>query len=421
MTLSRTRWIFIGMIAGIIAGLLLHELATRGTLTSAQIDAITQALNVVTTMFLRLVKMVIAPLVFATLTAGIARMQDLAALGRLTARTLLWFLGAGIVSLMLGMATALLLQPGHLAGIALPPADAVAPALRHSVNSLSDFAVHLVPQSLFEAMAGNEILQIVVFSVLFGMALSLTGEPARPLVTAIEVLGPVMLRVTGLVMGLAPLAIFAAMVSAIARQGVGLMALLAYFTFCYYAAIAILCAILLGLGWVVARSTMKPLLRGLPRPMIAAYATGSSEAAFSQTMELLERCGVPPRIAGFVLPLGYSFNLDGSMLYSILAVIFVAQAYGVALDAGTLAMMGLVLMVASKGIAAVPRASLVVVASALSFFHLPEGGLLLIVAIDQFCDMARAATNVVGNAVASVVVARWEGALATPQLHGDIG
>ncbi|MFL6732383.1 MAG: dicarboxylate/amino acid:cation symporter, partial [Sphingomicrobium sp.] len=273
------------------------------------------------------------------------------------------------------------------------------------------FISHLVPASIFEAMSTNEILPIVIFSIFFGVALTAVGERGKPLVRGVEALVRVMLQVTDYVMRFAPFAVFTAVASALAERGPQIIATLGKFVGSFYLGLFILWAVLVGAAFVIVGPRTRHLVRYIRDPVVLAFSTASSEAAYPRTLEALDRFGVPPRIASFVLPLGYSFNLDGSMMYMTFATIFIAQAYGIDLTLGQEITMLLVLMITSKGMAGVPRASLVVIAATMSMFRIPEAGLLLILAVDHFLDMGRSATNVVGNAVAASVVARWEGDL----------
>jgi Na+/H+-dicarboxylate symporter len=406
-----TRYILIALVLGIIAGLALHYAIDDGTPESeARLAKTAEYLSIVTTLFLRLIKMIIAPLVFSTLVAGIAHMGDLAALGRVAVRSLGWFIGASLVSLTLGLIIVSTLQPG--VGLNLPlPAVTAASGVETGGFNPAEFVKHVVPQSIFEAMASNEILPIVIFSCFFGVALTAVGEKGKPIVRGVESLVRVMLQVTDYVMRFAPFAVFTAVTSALAEKGPTIIATLGKFVGSFYLGLAILWAVLIGAAFVIVGPRTRHLVRYIRDPVVLAFSTASSEAAYPRTLEALDRFGVPPRIASFVLPLGYSFNLDGSMMYMTFATIFIAQAYGIHLSIGQEITMLLVLMITSKGMAGVPRASLVVIAATMSMFKIPEAGLLLILAVDHFLDMGRSATNVVGNAVASSVVARWEGGL----------
>jgi Na+/H+-dicarboxylate symporter len=419
MAKKLTRYILIALVLGIIAGLALHYAIDDGTPASAaRLAKIAEYLSIVTTLFLRLIKMIIAPLVFSTLVAGIAHMGDLAALGRVAVRSLGWFIGASLVSLTLGLFIVSALQPG--VGLNLPlPAATAASGVATSGFSPAEFVKHVVPQSIFEAMADNEILPIVIFSCFFGVALTAVGERGKPIVTGVESLVRVMLQVTDYVMRFAPFAVFTAVTSALAEKGPTIIGTLGKFVGSFYLGLAILWAVLIGAAFVIVGPRTRHLVRYIRDPVVLAFSTASSEAAYPRTLEALDRFGVPPRIASFVLPLGYSFNLDGSMMYMTFATIFIAQAYDIHLGIGQEITMLLVLMITSKGMAGVPRASLVVIAATMSMFKIPEAGLLLILAVDHFLDMGRSATNVVGNAVAASVVARWEGGL-DPEEPADI-
>jgi Na+/H+-dicarboxylate symporter len=388
------------------------------TSTETFLTEFAEYLSIVTALFLRLIKMIIAPLVFSTLVAGIAHMGDVAALGRVGLRSILWFILATFVSLTLGLILVRVLEPGVGLNLALPPATA-ASGVETTAFNLKDFVSHVVPASIFEAMSTNEILPIVVFSMFFGIALTSIGEKGRPLVRGVESLVGVMLQVTNYVMRFAPFAVFTAVASALAERGPQIIATLGKFVGSFYVGLFILWAVLIGAAFLIVGPRTRHLIRYIRDPVVLAFSTASSEAAYPRTLEELERFGVPPRIASFVLPLGYSFNLDGSMMYMTFASIFIAQAYGVHLTLGQEITMLLVLMITSKGMAGVPRASLVVIAATISMFNIPEAGLLLILAVDHFLDMGRSATNVVGNAVASSVIAVWERELGPP-LSPDI-
>lgn len=406
-----TYWIMIGLVLGLVVGWGLHAAIDDGSQASAdRLESIAGYFSILTTLFLRLIKMIIAPLVFSTLVVGIAHMGDTAALGRVGLKSLGWFVAASLLSLTLGLILVNLLQPGVGLALPLPPATESSGVARTAFN-LKDFVSHIVPQSMIEAMATNEILQIVVFSLFVGVAITAVGEKAAPLVRAVEALVAVMLQITNYVMRFAPVAVFAAVTSTLAERGPGVLGDLAYFMGSFYLGLLLLWALLIGIAFVLLGGRTRLLVRYIRDPLILAFSTASSEAAYPRTLEALDKFGVPPRIASFVLPLGYSFNLDGSMMYMTFASLFIAQAYGIDLSVGEQITMLLVLMVTSKGIAGVPRASLVVIAATLSLFKIPEAGLLLILAVDHFLDMGRSATNVIGNAVAASVVAKWEGGL----------
>jgi len=426
-----TRFILLALVLGLIAGWAINSngdllrrffvsvgMVSPQTSTESFLKELADYLSIVTALFLRLIKMIIAPLVFSTLVAGIAHMGDVAALGRVGVRSIVWFIGASLVSLTLGLILVTLLHPGVGLNLPVPPASA-ASGVETAVFNLKDFISHVVPQSIFEAMSTNEILPIVVFSVFFGVALTAVGEKGKPIVHGVEALVKVMLQITDYVMRFAPFAVFTAVTSALAERGPQIVATLGKFVGSFYLGLLILWLLLIGACFVIVGPRTRHLVRYIRDPVVLAFSTASSEAAYPRTLEALDRFGVPPRIASFVLPLGYSFNLDGSMMYMTFATIFIAQAYGIHLTLGQEITMLLVLMVTSKGMAGVPRASLVVIAATMSMFRIPEAGLLLILAVDHFLDMGRSATNVVGNAVASSVVARWEGKL-DPEEPADI-
>ena len=410
-----TGFILIALAIGLVTGWWVHS-----AYPGPQAKAIAANLGILTDVFLRLIKMIIAPLVLSTLTVGIAHMgakDGGASLGRMFGRTLGWFVVASLVSLTLGAVIVNLLAPGVGVGLALPAADAATGVAKSAFN-LKDFVTHLVPKSIFDAMAQNEVLQIVVFSCFAGVGLIAIGDAGAPIVRALDAVATLMLKVTGYVMYAAPFAVFAAVAGSIATEGLGIIVTFGKFMGGFYLALAILWALLLGAGAaVIGVPRIGGLLKAIREPFLITFATASSEASYPKLLEALERFGVPNRIASFVLPLGYSFNLDGSMMYCAFASLFIAQAYGIHLGWAAQISMLLLLMVTSKGIAGVPRASLVVIAATLPFFNIPEAGLLLILAVDHFLDIGRSATNVIGNAVAAAVVAKWEGELTdVPQV-----
>ena len=405
-----TYFVMAAMVLGILVGFILNQ-----TLTDpAQVKAAAGGLNIVTDIFLRLIKMIIAPLVFSTLVVGIAHMEDAATIGRVGAKTMAWFITASIVSLSIGLVMVHLLAPGVGLGLPLPPVTA-ASAVDANTLSLKDFITHLVPKSIVEAMANNEILQIVVFSVFVGTAISSIEDKAPAVLQLAEQIAQVMLKITGYVMLFAPFAIFAALASTVATQGLGILLNYAKFIGGFYLSLGVLWGLLLIAAVAIMGKRGVGLFGVIREPVLLAFSTASSEAAYPRTLEQLQKFGVSRKIASFVLPLGYSFNLDGSMMYCTFATLFIAQAYGIDLSIGQQIMMLLLLMITSKGIAGVPRASLVVIAATLAYFKIPEAGLLLILAVDHLLDMGRSATNVVGNSVASVVVAKWENQLETPK------
>ncbi|TXL72598.1 dicarboxylate/amino acid:cation symporter [Vineibacter terrae] len=397
-----TTVIFIGMVLGILVGWACHSLWPDPKIAKSIADYI----SLLTDIFLRLIKMIIAPLVFTTLVVGVAHMGEPKAIGRIGGKAMLWFISASLVSLLLGMVMVNILQPG--VGLNLVDNGATT-NLKTSSLSLKEFVTHLVPKSAVEAMATNEILQIVVFSLFFGVAAAAMGERAKPLVEIIDQASHVILKITGYIMGLAPIAVFAAMAATVTTQGLGILVTYGKFMAEFYLSLAILWGVLIFAGFLFLQGGVLRLVSLIREPFLLAFSTASSEAAYPVTMAQLEKLPVSKRIISFVLPMGYSFNLDGSMMYCTFAVIFIAQAYNIELSLVQQVTMLLVLMLTSKGMAGVPRASLVVIAATLASFNLPEAGLLLLLGIDQFLDMGRSATNVVGNSLATAVVAKWEG------------
>ena len=374
---------------------------------------------ILTDIFLRLIKMIIAPLVFTTLTVGIAKMGDSKTVGRIGFKTLGWFMMASLFSLSLGLVMVTLLQPG--VGLELTVPETTAPTgIAAGAITLKDFVTHAIPKSVVEAMANNEILQIVVFSLFFGLAAASLGERAKPVVKLLASTADIMLKVTGFVMMFAPLAVFAAIAAMVAKEGVGILSTYGTFMVQFYVSIGALWLGLIAMGAFFLRGRILHLLRMIREPALLAFSTASSEAAYPKTLERLEHFGCSKRIASFVLPMGYSFNLDGSMMYCTFATLFIAQAYGIELSFAQQITMLLLLMVTSKGMAGVPRASLVVIAATLSQFHIPEAGILLLLGIDHFLDMGRSATNVLGNAIAASVVAQSEQALGAELSEAEI-
>lgn len=400
-----TLYIFIALVLGIFSGWLCNINASNSFVIT-----FVEYVPLLSDIFLNLVKMIIAPLVFSTLVVGVAKLGDISAVGRIGGKTLLWFLSATFVSLFLGMILVNLFQPGKMMHLALPPENATT-GLEHAALSVKEFVKHVFPKSIIDAMAKNEILQIIVFALFFGIGAAAVGQKADGVVKAMDSLAHIMLKVTGFVMNFAPFAVFGALTAVIAKQGAGVLVNYGIFIFEFYASLLILWLIILLAGFAVIRKKIISLVKHIIDPVILAYTTSSSEAALPQTIHQLEKFGCSNKIVSFVLPLGYSFNLDGSMMYMTFASLFIAQSYGIDLSVEQQITMLLVLMLTSKGIAGVPRASLVVIAGTLSMFNIPEAGLLLLMGIDPILDMGRSATNVVGNSVATAVVSKWEGEL----------
>ena len=401
-----TLFIFLGMVLGILTGYFVFVLYSGN---DTAVKKFADNISILTDIFLRLVKMIIAPLVFSTLVTGVAKLGDIKAVGRIGGKTMLWFITATFVSLFLGLILVNLLQPGHALNLPLPDTHASS-GVSGAAMSLRGFFRHVFPDSVIMAMANNEILQIVIFALFFGVATAAVGEKAAPVIKALDAVAYIMLKVTGYVMNFAPFAVFGAMAAIISQKGMGILWTYGKFIGQFYLGLGVLWLVLGLAGFVVLGRLVFPLLGRLKAPLLLAFSTASSEAAYPRMLEELEKYGCDNKIVSFVLPLGYSFNLDGSMMYMTFASLFIAQAYNMHLGIEQQISMLLVLMITSKGIAGVPRASLVVIAGTLSMFNIPEAGLLLLLGVDHLLDMGRSATNVIGNAMATAVVSKWEGA-----------
>ena len=401
-----TGQILIAMVLGAVLGIIIHN-----SVSPEDAQYFSSKIKILATVFIRLVQMIISPLVFTTLVVGIAKLGDIKAVGRIGGKAMAWFFTASFISLLLGMLFVNLLKPG--VGLNLSNVDlaAVSEVTAKTQNiSFDNFIEHIVPKSIFEAMATNEILQIVVFSIFFGLAAASLGEYVKPVITAFDKISHIVLKMVNFVMKFAPIGVFGAIAGVFAVRDFQELAI-TYFKFfgSFLIGISSLWVVLGVVGYIFLKGRMTVLLKRIVSPLIIAFGTTSSEAVFPKLTEELERFGVKDRIVSFMLPLGYSFNLDGSMMYMTFASIFIAQAYGIDLSLGTQMTMLLVLMLTSKGIAGVPRASLVVVAATCGMFDIPIEGIALILPIDHFCDMFRSATNVLGNALATSVVGKWEG------------
>jgi Na+/H+-dicarboxylate symporter len=395
--------VVLGMTLGTVFGLACHA----WIVSPETLKTVTGVLDLGNIVFLRAIKMIIAPLVFATLVSGVAQMGGSGAVGRVAGRALAFFVVASIVSLTIGLLVVSLVKPGeglHLAS------GAVASGLKPPPLTAARFLEHLIPTSIIDAMAHNEVLQIVVFSVLTGVTLAAIGEPGRQLIRLTEALAVAMLKMTTYVMSLAPIAVFASVAKAMAEQGVGIIASYASYVGGFYLALGLLWTVMVvGGALALGPARQWTLLKAIRQPALIALTTTSSEAAYPALLEKLEAFGVPNRIASFVLPLGYAFNLVGSMCYCVFAALFAAQAFDVPLDGGQILQLMLLLFVMSKGIASVPRASLLVVAATLPYFNIPDAAVVLLLAVDHFLDMGRTATNTVGNAIVAAVISAWEG------------
>lgn len=402
-----TIFILIAMVAGVLLGYVVHKNSTPEFVSKFSIN-----INLLTTIFLRLVQMIIAPLVFSTLVVGIAKLGDLKTVGRIGGKALLWFISASLVSLLLGLVLVNFFHPGTAINLSNVDNSAAKDLVSTTQEfSLSNFIEHMFPKSLVDAMATNQILQIVVFSIFFGVAATAIGDYAKPVIKALEGVSHIILKMVGYVMNFAPLGVFGAIAAVIATKGLEVFNFYGLYLLYFITGIFLLWCVLLLVGFLILRNRIPSLLKRIAQPLLIAFSTTSSEAVFPKLTEELERFGCKDKIVAFTLPLGYSFNLDGSMMYMTFASIAIAQAYHVPMDLGTQLTMLLVLMLTSKGIAGVPRASLVVVAATCDMFHIPVIGVALILPVDHFCDMFRTATNVLGNALATSAVSKWEGEL----------
>jgi Na+/H+-dicarboxylate symporter len=394
---------------GLILGIALGTACFYSFPDRASATIVAGYMSLISAVFLHLIKMIIGPLVLSTLVVGIGHMGDAATVGRVGAKTMAWFVSASIVSLLLGLTMANLLQPG--VGIVIADQGANAPNLATGSFTLENFIDHLVPTSLFRSLADGEILQIVVFAIFAGIAIMALGERGKPLIELADNVAHMMLKITGYVMLMAPIAVCASVASVITKSGPGILLNFAQFLGGFYLTLAILWVLLVVVGYITIGGRMADLVRRMREPFLLAFSTASSEASYPKILDQLERFGVPKRIASFVLPLGYSFNLDGTMAYTTFATLFIAQAYGIHMPLTQQFAMAGMLMLTSKGVAGVPRASLVVILATLKQFGLPDAGLLLIIGIDQFLDMGRSATNVIGNSLAAAAVAKFEKSL----------
>ena len=407
MKLNITWKIFIGMTLGIIVGYILNKTYQDNP------DALNSAstyLNLLSKIFLRMIKMIIGPLIFSILTVGIAKLGDFKLVGRIGAKTLGYFYFATLLSLLTGLIAVNILRPGKMMQIPLPTAGADT-GIEVKKMTMENFITHLFPQSFFEALATNEILQIVVFSVFFGIATAAIGDHGKIIIKGLDAVSEVMFKIVSYVMGFAPYGVFGAVAAVIAQKGLGILGGYLYLIICFFATLAFFILVVLPAICLVAKVPYWKLLSYVKDALFLSFSTASSEASMPLQIEQLKKFGVSERIVSFVLPLGYSFNLDGSMMYMTFAVGFIAQAYGIELTLAQQVTMMLTLLITSKGIAGVPRASLVVIAGTMSMFNLPAEGLILLFAVDWLLDMGRSATSVAGNAVATAVVAKWEGEL----------
>ncbi len=402
-----TLFIIVAMALGVGLGYYVHMNSSAEFISKFSTN-----IKLLTTIFLRLVMMIIAPLVFSTLVVGIAKLGDLKTVGRVGGKSLLWFVSASLVSLLIGLILVNFFRPGDAIDLSMADTQGAKDLIGKTQEfSLPKFVEHVIPKSFIEAMATNEVLQLVIFSIFFGVAATAIGDYAKPVVKALESVSHIILKMVGYVMNFAPIGVFGAIAAVIAVKGLEVFNFYGQYLLYFLVGIIILWAILLAVGFLILKHRVPALLRRIAQPLLIAFSTTSSEAVFPKLTEELERFGCKDKIVAFVLPLGYSFNLDGSMMYMTFASVAIAQAYGIEMDVATQLTMLLVLMLTSKGIAGVPRASLVVVTATCAMFNIPPEGIALILPIDHFCDMFRSMTNVLGNALATSAVSKWENAL----------
>lgn len=399
--------IIIALIVGVGIGGLVHVQYPESA------EPFSKNIKLLGTVFIRLVQMIIAPLVFTTLVVGIAKMSDIKMIGRVGTKAMLWFISASLISLFIGLILVNWLEPGHVTKLPIQDAAAAEDLLKSSKSfSMEDFVKHMIPKSLFEAFATNEVLQIVVFSIMFGVALANLGEDySKPVVKLFDIIAHAILKMVGYIMWFAPLGVLGAIAAVVAVNGFEIFKVYAIYLRDFFFALGVLWVVLLLVGYLILGNRLFELLRRIKAPLLIAFSTTSSEAVFPKLVEELEKFGCNNRVVSFILPLGYSFNLDGSMMYMTFASIFIAQIYGIEMELGQQITMLLVLMLTSKGIAGVPRASLVIIVATCSMFGIPPEGIALILPIDHFCDMGRSMTNVLGNALATSAVSKWEGQL----------
>lgn len=406
-------YIVLSLIIGVVLGQFFYSFCTVETR-----EVIARNIQLLGTIFIRLIQMIVAPLVFCTITVGITKMGDAKMVGRVGGKALLWFITASLVSLSIGLVLVNVLKPGVSSSINMSDFSSATDLLGKTQElSLAEFVNHVIPKSLFDALAHNEILQILVFSVMFGIALGSFGEKANPISNVLDTISHAILKMVGYVMWVAPLAVFGTVTSVVTAHGLSIFKVYANFLLAFIIGLAFLWLILILVGYIILGKRVWSLLKTIRNPLLIAFSTSSSEAVFPKLVEELERYGCKSKIVSFILPLGYSFNLDGSMMYMTFASIFIAQIYGVELTLGHQIIMLLVLMLTSKGVAGVPRAALIVIVATCSMFGIPPEGVALLLPIDHFCDMGRSMTNVLGNALATTVVSKWENELGEPEIE----
>ena len=414
---SNTTQILVGLVLGVLVGYLWPSSDVNGVHVAGFAEQVKPLADV----FLRMIKMIIAPLLFSTLVVGIAGTGDMKTMGRIGLKAILYFEVATTIALFLGLALVNIFKPG--AGMALPlGADTkTAAAMVQSQQHAWDILLHMFPTSVVDSMARGDILQVVIFSMFFGIAIAAIGAKGQPVLDVLESTAQAMFKFTGYVMAFAPIGVFAAIAATVGSKGLGILLTLGKLVGLMYLGLAIFALIVLGSVSYLIRVPFLTFVKAIREPMLIAFTTASSEAALPKSLEIMERFGVPKSIVGFVLPTGYSFNLDGSTLYLSLCSVFVAQMAGVEMTLGQQLVMMLTLMLTSKGVAGVPRAALVVLAATLATFNLPLEGAAILLAIDQIMDMGRTAVNVMGNCIATAVVARWEGVFDDAKMRAFAG
>jgi len=406
--ISPTTQIMIGLVVGLVVGYII-------SITDRSVAAYIRPFSQI---FIRMIQMIIAPLLFGTLVAGIAGAGHFKDVGRMGLRAIIYFEVVTTLALLIGLLAVNIMQPG--VGMVLP-APSGPPPITTAAQTWDQIFLHIVPTSAIDAMAKNDVLQIVVFSLFFAIGLGMVGEKGKPMIAWCESLTEAMFKVTNIVMLYAPIGVGAAIAYTIGASGVQVMVNLAYLIVTLYVALAVFFLAVLIPVMLLFRIPIVGFFKAIKEPALIAFSTTSSEAALPRAMECVEAFGVPRRIVSFVLPLGYSFNLDGTTLYLSLASVFVAQAAGIDLTIGQQVTMMLTLMLTSKGVAGVPRAALVILAATLASFNLPIEGVALLLGIDALMDMGRTMTNVIGNCLASVVVAKWEGEFREPTIESAAG
>ena len=416
-TRSNTTQILAGLVLGILVGYIFPSSDANGVHVAGFAEQVKPLADV----FLRMIKMIIAPLLFSTLVVGIAGTGDMKTMGRIGLKAIIYFEIATTIALFLGLGLVNLFQPG--VGMTLPMnADTkAAAAMVQNQQHAWDILLHMFPTSVIDSMARGDILQVVIFSMFFGIAVAAIGAKGRPVLELMESTAQAMFTFTGYVMAFAPVGVFAAIAATVGSKGLGILLTLGKLVGLMYFGLVIFALIVLGIVSYLIRVPFLTFVKAIREPMLIAFTTASSEAALPKALEIMERFGVPKNIVGFVLPTGYSFNLDGSTLYLSLCSVFVAQMAGVHMTFGQQLIMMLTLMLTSKGVAGVPRAALVVLAATLATFNLPLEGAAILLAIDQIMDMGRTAVNVMGNCIATAVVARWEGVLDDERMRAFAG